>query len=247
MALIFLRLTSILRIIGIFLSIAIAAILSIPSTIIDRSGYFGHLFAKMGGKLILFFAGVKVYHKGIENVDKTKIQVFAVNHLSYFDIPMIYSILPVQVGWLAKKSLFQLPFLGWLMKANKFISVEEGEGRKVIESLNAAVEKVRKGTRIVIFPEGTRSGSGELLPFKKLLFRLCLKTGVPIVPIYIKGTNDALKPGSVIIRPCNVYAQIGKEIDTAKYQPNKALDLMNDLRDTILNLREEMHKDELTN
>lgn len=245
MALLFLRLTSFIRIIGILFSIALAAILSIPSTIINRSGYLGHVFAKIGGKLILFFAGVKVHYKGIENVDKTKTQVFAVNHLSYLDVPMIYSILPVQVGWLAKKDLFQLPFLGWLMKANKFIPVEEGEGRKIIESLNEAVEKVRKGTRIVIFPEGSRSGSGELLPFKKLLFRLCLKTGVPIVPIYINGTNDVMKPESLLIRPGNVYARIGKEIDTARYQPNKVLDLMNDLRDIIINLREEMLKDEL--
>ncbi len=105
MTLIFLRLTSFIRIIGIVLSIAFAAILSVPSTIIDRSGYLGHVFAKIGGKLILFFAGVKVHYKGIENVDKTKTQVFAVNHLSYLDVPMIYSILPVQVGWLAKKEL----------------------------------------------------------------------------------------------------------------------------------------------
>jgi 1-acyl-sn-glycerol-3-phosphate acyltransferase len=247
MALIFLKFISILRIIGILLSIALAAVLSIPSAIIDRSGYLGHAFAKMGGKLILFFAGVKVYCKGIDNVVKTKTQVFAVNHLSNLDVPIVYSILPVQVGWLAKKSLFRLPFLGWLMRANKFIPVEEGEGRKVIESLNAAVENVRKGTRIVIFPEGTRSVDGELLPFKKLLFRLCLKTGVPIVPIYIKGTNDVLKRGSLLIRPGKVYARIGKEIDTERYQPNKSLDLMNDLRDTIIKLREEMLKDELAN
>ncbi len=242
-----LRITSFARIIGILFSIALAAILSIPSTIIDRSGYLGHTFAKMGGKLILFFAGLKVHCEGIENVDKTKIQVFAINHLSYFDVPMIYSILPVQVGWLAKKDLFRLPFLGWLMKANRFIPVEEGEGRNVIKSLNEAVEKVKNGTRIIIFPEGTRSKSGELLPFKKLLFRLCLKTGVPIVPICIKGTNNALTPGSLLIRPGNVYAKIGKEIDTGKYQPNKVLDLMNDLRHAIMILNKEILKDEKYN
>jgi 1-acyl-sn-glycerol-3-phosphate acyltransferase len=245
MNLIFLRVISFARIIGIFLSIALAAILSIPSTIIDRSGYFGHVFAKMGGKLILFFAGLKVNCKGIENVDKTKTQVFAVNHLSYLDVPLIYSILPVQVGWLAKKELFRLPFLGWLMKANKFIPVEEGEGRKVVESLNETVEKVRKGARIVIFPEGSRSGNGELLPLKKLLFRLCVKTGVPIVPIFIKGTNDALMPESTLIRPGNVYARIGKEIETKKYQPNKVVDLMNDFKDSIIKLREEMIEDQI--
>jgi 1-acyl-sn-glycerol-3-phosphate acyltransferase len=244
MNILFLRVISFARIIGILFSIALAAVLSIPSTIIDRSGYLGHIFAKMGGRLILFFAGLKVYCKGIENVDKKKIQVFAVNHLSYFDVPMLYSILPVKVGWLAKKELFRLPFLGWLMKANRFIPVEEGEGRKVIESLNNAVEKVRNGTRIIIFPEGTRSMTGELQPFKKLLFRLCLKTGVPIVPVCIKGTNDALMRGSLLIRPGKVYARIGKEINTEKYQPNKALDLMNDLRNEIISLSEEILKDE---
>ncbi|MFH0975181.1 MAG: lysophospholipid acyltransferase family protein [Spirochaetota bacterium] len=244
MNLIFLRLTSAVRITGILFSIALSAVLSIPSAIIDRSGYFGHLFAKMGGRLILFFAGVKVTCKGIENIDKSRTQVFAANHLSNLDVPLLYSIIPVQVGWLARKRLFKLPFLGWLMRANKFIPVEEGEGRKVIESLNSAVKKVRGGTRIVIFPEGTRSMDGELQPFKKLLFRLCLKTGVPIVPIYIKGTNDAMKRGSLLINPCKVYARIGKEIDTVKYQPNKAADLMDELRNRILKLREELHKEE---
>lgn len=240
MTLFLLKLTSFFRLIGILFSIALAAVLSIPSAIINRSGYLGHIFAKMGGRLILFFAGVKVHCKGIENIDKTKTQVFAINHLSYFDVPVIYSILPVQVGWLAKKDLFRLPFLGWLMRANKFIPVEEGEGRKVVESLNSAVEKVRSGTRIVIFPEGTRSMNGELQPFKKLLFRLCVKTGVPIVPIYIKGTNEALTRGSLLIRPGNVYANIGKEIETSQYQPNKVLDLMNDFRNSIIKLSEEL-------
>ncbi|MBN2401794.1 MAG: 1-acyl-sn-glycerol-3-phosphate acyltransferase [Spirochaetes bacterium] len=240
MTLFLLKLTSFFRLIGILFSIALAAVLSIPSAIINRSGYLGHIFAKMGGRLILFFAGVKVHCKGIENIDKTKTQVFAINHLSYFDVPVIYSILPVQVGWLAKKDLFRLPFLGWLMRANKFIPVEEGEGRKVVESLNSAVEKVRSGTRIVIFPEGTRSMNGELQPFKKLLFRLCVKTGVPIVPIYIKGTNEALTRGSLLIRPGNVYANIGKEIETSQYQPNKVLDLMDDFKNSIIKLSEEL-------
>ena len=120
------------------------------------------------------------------------------------------------------------------MRANKFIPVEGGEGRKVIESLNSAVEKVKNGNRIIIFPEGTRSRDGELQPFKKLLFRLCIKTGVPIVPICIIGTDIALKRGTFLIKPGNIYARIGKEIDTVKYQPNKVIDLMEDLRTSIL-------------
>ena len=88
MSLIFLRITSLFRMIGILFAIALSAIFSIPSAIINRSGYLGHIFAQMGGRMVMLFAGVKIHCKGTENIDKNKVQVFAANHLSYFDVPL---------------------------------------------------------------------------------------------------------------------------------------------------------------
>jgi 1-acyl-sn-glycerol-3-phosphate acyltransferase len=232
-----LKISSFFKVILIMIIVVFSAVFSILSMIINPSGTLSFRVLRLTAKSILFAGGVKLSYRGIDNIDTNKIQVFAANHVSNFDIPVVYSIIPVPTGWLAKKELFRIPFLGWLMKANKFISIDRGEGRKAVISLAAAVEKVKRGTRIVIFPEGTRSKDGTLLPFKKLLFRLCLKTGVPIVPIYIHGSGEIMKTKSMIIKSGEITVVIGKEIDTSKYYPNKVVDLMDELREKMLDLQ----------
>jgi 1-acyl-sn-glycerol-3-phosphate acyltransferase len=106
--------------------------------------------------------------------------------------------------------------------------------------MDEAAEKVKRGSRIMIFPEGTRSRTGELLPFKKGLFHLCVKTGVPIVPMYIEGAYGILRPGSLFIRPAGVTVKIGPEIHTAGYSAEKIELIMNDLRERIVRLHDEI-------
>lgn len=228
------RLTSLLRIGLILIVIVFCYVLSILSFIIDSKGNISHSIIKLAARAIVFFSGIKLHITGYENIHDDKIQIFASNHCSHLDVPVIFSVLTVRTGWMAKKELFRLPFLGWLMYANRYIPIDRGDGRKAVESLKIAVKKIRSGTRIVIFPEGTRSKDGNLLPFKKLLFRLCLRTGVPVVPIYIEGTREILRAGFFIIRPGHVYVTIGKEIETSAYSNNKAGELMNDFREKML-------------
>lgn len=235
----FIRFSSLFRIGLILIVIVLAYIFSTLSFIIDPKGDMSHSVLRLAGKAIVFFCGVKLHIQGYENIHDDKIQVFASNHCSHLDVPVIFSALTLRTGWLAKKELFILPFLGWLMSANKYIPIDRGDGRKAVESLKAAVEKIRSGTRIVIFPEGTRSKDGELQPFKKLLFRLCLRTGVPVVPIYIIGTMEVLRAGSFTIRPGHVYVKIGGEIQTSAYAANRSGELMNDFRERMLVVQKE--------
>jgi 1-acyl-sn-glycerol-3-phosphate acyltransferase len=206
---------------------------------VDPSGDLSFKIMRITAKLMLVLGGVKVYIDGIENVDMANAQVFASNHVSAFDIIVLTAISPVKTGWVAKQELFYIPFLGWLMRANGHVAIDRSSGRKALLSIKKAAEKVKAGNNIVIFPEGTRSRDEKLLPFKKGVFHLCTRTGVPIVPIFILGTYDVLRPDSLAIRSGNVYVKFGKCIPTTNYPTSKAGELMDDLRTTIIELEKE--------
>ena len=233
---------SVVRFTGTILLVAICSIFSILSFIINPGGNISFQLLQITAKLMLMLGGVKVYVEGIENIDKEHAQIFASNHVSQFDIVVLMAISPVKTGWLAKKELFYIPFLGWLMKANGHIAIDRTSGRKALISIKEAAAKVKAGSNIVIFPEGTRSRDGNLLPFKKGVFHLCTRTGVPLVPIYILGTYEVLNPDSLSIRSGKVYVKFGKGIPTSEYPNNRAGELMDDLRTRIIELEKETIK-----
>ncbi len=235
-------LLSIFRFIATISIVAICSILTIPSVIIDPSRKLSFKLMRIAGKSMLWISRVKVYIDGIENIKKEDAQILASNHISQFDIVVLTAIAPVNIGWVAKKELFIIPFLGWLMRANGHIAIDRSSGKKAIKSINEAAEKVKNGANIVIFPEGTRSRDGNLLPFKKGVFHLCTRTGVPLIPIYILGTYDVLNPNSLSIKSGKVYVKIGQGIPTSDYPNNKAGALMDDLRVKILELKTETEK-----
>lgn len=239
---IFDKIISVVRFTGTILLVGICSVLSIPSFIVSPSGDLSFEIMRIAAKLMLLLGGVKVFVEGLENVDKENAQIFASNHVSQFDIIVLTAISPVKTGWVAKRELFYIPFLGWLMKANGHIAIDRSSGRKAIKSIKEAAAKVKAGSNIVIFPEGTRSRDGGLLPFKKGVFHLCTRTGVPVVPIYILGTFDVLNPATLSIRSGKVYVKYGKGIPTTDYPNNRAGELMDDLRGRILELRKETEK-----
>ena len=217
-------------------------IISITSALYNPSGRVAHYCMRSWSRDILWFCRIRVHVEGVENVMPDRVQIFAPNHSSHFDIFILNRVLPVRFGWVAKAVLFKIPFVGWHMKLNRYISIDRSNREKAIKSLNEAAEKVRAGNRIIIFPEGTRSRRNELLPFKKGLFHLCVKTGVPIVPIFIKGSYNILAPDSPFIHSGEVWVKIGPEMPNVGYSEEKIEDIMNDLRARILALREEVEE-----
>lgn len=213
-------------------------VISVSSAPYSPDGRVSHFCMRAWSKTILWFCRVKVRVEGIENVAADRVQIFAPNHASHFDIFILNQVLPVKFGWVAKAVLFKVPFMGWHMKLNGYISIDRSNREKAIQSLNDAAEKVKAGNRIIIFPEGTRSRKNELLPFKKGLFHLCVKTGVPLVPIYIKGSYEVLAPESVMIRPGEVYVKIGPEMPNVGYSEEKIEVIMNDLRERLVRLKD---------
>jgi 1-acyl-sn-glycerol-3-phosphate acyltransferase len=215
-------------------------IISITSIIYNPGGTVAFFCMRWWSKTALWFCRVRLTVQGIENIKPGTIQIFAANHSSHFDIFVLSALLPVRFGWVAKNELFKIPFLGWHMKLQGYVSIDRKHRDKAIESLNYAAEQIRNGKRIAMFPEGTRTREGELQPFKKGLFHLCVRTGVPIVPIIINGTYKVLKPESLIIHPGDVCVNIGEELHTEGYTPDTIEDLMADLKERMEELQHGM-------
>jgi 1-acyl-sn-glycerol-3-phosphate acyltransferase len=212
--------------------------ISLTSILYSPGGAVAFLCMRWWSKTVLWFCRVRLSVSGLEHVDRSGVQIFASNHSSHFDIFALSAALPVRFGWVAKKELFKIPFLGWHMKMQGYVSVDRKHRNRAIESLNRAAEQIRNGKRIAMFPEGTRSRVGALLPFKKGLFHLCIRTGVPIVPVYIRGTYEVLKPETITIRPGSVTMYFGDPLPTSGYGPDETGRLMEDLRARMESLQD---------
>lgn len=213
--------------------------LSLLSIIISPSGHLSHQCMRWWSITILWFCRIRVSVEGLENIDTSSVQIFAANHQSFFDIWVLNKIIPVRYGWVIKKEIGRIPFLGMHMRINGYISIDRGDNEQARTSMEEAARQVREGKRIMIFPEGTRSLDGALRPFKKGLFHLCRKTAVPIVPIFISGTGPILRPGSFIIHSRSVSVRIGASLHTAGYDEESLEPMMADLRSRMAGLQKQ--------
>ncbi|UIJ37752.1 1-acyl-sn-glycerol-3-phosphate acyltransferase [Desulfobaculum bizertense] len=147
---------------------------------------------------LFWAAGIRI-EADLENIPKSGQFIFMVNHLSQLDIPaLMIKLAQWQVGFIAKESLFTIPLFGRCMEHQGSIPVDRTNPRKAMKSINIAVKKIKAGQNIVIFPEGTRSTDfSQLQRFKTGGMILALKTGLPVIPIVIDGTGEALAKGSI--------------------------------------------------
>lgn len=157
-------------------------------------------------------AGTKIEVRGAENVPRDRPVIFVSNHQGAFDIPALQGVIPIQFRWLAKKSLFSVPLIGWSMSLAGYIPIERENSVAAYKSMEEAAERIKNGTSVVIFPEGTRSQTGELLPFKRGAFMLASKSGVDMVPVAIRGTREILKKGGFWIKPSKVEISFCKPV-----------------------------------
>ncbi|CAG1066159.1 1-acyl-sn-glycerol-3-phosphate acyltransferase [uncultured bacterium] len=179
----------------------------------DRRGNVMHNICVLWAKVLVAVSGVRVSVRGLGNVPKGSPVLFLSNHQGAFDILALQSVLPVQFRWVAKKSLFKVPFVGWSMRLAGYISIDRENPAEAMKSMEEAAFKMDRGSSVVIFPEGTRSETGSLLPFKRGAFMLAKKCGRPIVPVAINGTGGILKKGGFIVNPMKVSISIGSPID----------------------------------
>ncbi len=139
------------------------------------------------------------------------------NHQSLLDIPSAILMVPGQFRFLAKRSLFKIPFFGWSLSAAGFIPVDRGRGERAREAFEAALDALREGSSLIIYPEETRSSDGRLREFKRGGFLMAYKAGIPIVPVGIRGTREAKSKDSWVVHPGRIEVTVGAPLDPADF------------------------------
>ena len=171
-----------------------------------------------GVRLGLLLSGVKLRVEGAENIQRARAAVYAVNHTSNVEPPIIFEALhPIfpRLRVLYKAELRKLPILVRAWDLAGFVPLERGNRDQSLPAIDRAAEALREGNSFLIFPEGTRSRTGELLPFKKGGFIMAIKGQAPIVPVAIVGARAAMRKGSLVIQPVTVHVRFGAPVETA--------------------------------
>jgi 1-acyl-sn-glycerol-3-phosphate acyltransferase len=194
---------SALRMLFVFIVLGVpAALIGIPWSALRGNFRTMYRWAMAVIRLGLRAAGIRVRVEGTENIPPGESCIFLSNHVSNLDPPILLPSLPGMSSVFLKKSLMKLPLLGTAMRMAKYVPVSRGNSRQEAEkSVEIAADALRSGLHIFIFPEGTRSLDGNLLPFKKGAFFLAADTGAPMVPIVITGTAQMMRKGSLRIFP----------------------------------------------
>ena len=158
------------------------------------------------GRFGVLLVGVKIVLRGLEHLEPGRNYIFMSNHVSNLDPPILIPSIPGRCSVLVKKELFRTPVLGTGMRLAELVPVDRSDRDAAIASVQNAITVLRKGLHIVIYPEGTRSEDGRLLPFKKGPFHLAMDSGVSVVPVTILGTYEswpkhrfALRPGTAVV------------------------------------------------
>jgi len=182
-----------------------------------------------------FITPMLVTVSGEENSDPKQSYIIVANHQSLFDIFLIYGWLPNDFRWIMKKELRKAPVLGYYCYKAGHVFIDRSNPAIAIKSINSAKSRIKDGTSILFFPEGTRSDTGELIDFKKGAFKFALDLGLPILPVSIKGTRDILPNNTTGLFPGKAKLIINKPIDISKYNLDNIGELIEETKKIINN------------
>jgi len=193
--------------------------------------------SRLWSRGLLKASGVRLDASLDPALDPARSYVFLANHQSLFDIPALLASSPGQVRFVAKRSLFRIPFFGWAIAAGGFIPVDREDKSSARRTFTSAASRLSQGTSILLFPEGTRSREeGNLLPFQRGGFLLALKSGLPIVPVGIRGTRAVQPRGSFVIHPGVAEVRYGAPLEVADYGVRRKGELMAEVRRRVTEL-----------
>ena len=208
--------------------------ISILLGIFFRSGTPSHWLARTWSWLILATCGVRVSLSGLENLERGRHYIFAANHQSIYDIPILFAWLPFSFRILYKESLNRVPFMGWHLYFCGHISVDRSNPVRARQSLERAAKRIQQGTSVLIFPEGTRSQNGSIGRFKQGSFVLAIKSGVPVVPITISESWRIMKKGEVTVNPGTVKVHVERPIPVEELGEDSAVGLAKQVREVVV-------------
>lgn len=187
----------------------------------------------------LFMVGVKVEVAGLDRLDPSRTYLFAPNHQSFIEVPLLVTYLGRNPGYLAKKELFKYPIFGYGIGLIGVVPVDRSNSKTAVASAQLAADNLRRGKDYIVYPEGTRSRDGRLLPFKKGAFVMALEAGVPIVPVTVSGCTAVMPKGDVRVYPATVRITVHEPIETKSYSRETLPELMAETRTRILSTLQE--------
>ncbi len=198
----------------IWLYTLVMGLLALPGGMFDSTGQRLHWFSTTWSRLIMatIFAPVKV--TGLDKIDTTKPHVYAVNHGSALDIPMLYANLPFQFRIAFKKELLAYPVVGWQLRRSGQVCIDQQNPSHSVSSIRKALKGLKAGLPLVIFPEGGRTPDGEIKPFLQGAFFLAIKAQVDIVPVALVGTYELLPMNTYHIKSRPLEMRVGEPIST---------------------------------
>lgn len=223
----------------IYLSTLTLGVLWLVTAPFDPGGKWQDALARLWARVILATGRVRVRVRGRENLESGRHYVFVANHASYMDIPILLGHLPVGIRFMAKASLFHVPFVGWYLRRTGHLPVRGGSVHANARRLLQAVRYLRRGQSIVVFPEGGRSLTGELGEFRRGIFLASLRAGAPVVPVTLAGSRRILPRYGWHVRPGQVEMVLDPPIEAGAMQKGQVEELMALVRHRIeKNLRE---------
>ena len=204
---------------------------SLASSLFDRGGRLGHRCARAWAWLILETTGVRVRVSGLEHLDPSCSYVVAANHQSIYDIPIVFTALPLQLRIVAKDSLGRIPFLGWHLQRTGHLLVDrKNPGAGILKKMAQLVGGARS---LVVFPEGTRSGDGRVGRFKGGIFLLAIDSGLPVLPVSIARSRFVMKRGQLMVCPEEVVLTVHEPVTTAGIGREQAREFADRVRDIV--------------
>jgi 1-acyl-sn-glycerol-3-phosphate acyltransferase len=204
---------------------------SLLSTLFNRGGDAGHRCARTWAWLIVKTTGVRVRVAGLEHVDPSRSYVVAANHQSIYDIPILFTVLPLQLRIVAKDSLGRIPFLGWhLQRTGHLLIDRKHPGAGILKRMAALVHAARS---LIVFPEGTRSADGRVGRFKGGIFLLAIDSSLPVLPISVARSRFVMAKGRLMVCPEEVVVTVHAPMATTGISREQAREFAEQVREVV--------------
>lgn len=200
---------------------------------------------RLFSRLMLLAVGIRVRVTGRENIPHGQACVLMANHRSYFDIPaVVMGLREISVLFVAKRELTRIPFFGWALGASHHIKVDRGNREQAIAALRESVQKIGDGVGLAVFPEGTRSPTNRMLPFKKGGFYVAVDTGLPILPVSIQNSGNLFGKKDRLPRPGIITLVVHPLVTTRGRTREDIPTLIREVRATMLSALPDAKREE---